>query len=122
LSNSTGSQRIHHVALAVDDTDAAVAFYGDVLGLRSIDRPGGARADGAWFAVGDAQIHLFQPGDAAVAPPHFAIEVADLAAAVAAIRGSGVTVYETEHRPGFGRQAMVVDPCGNLIELNQPDD
>jgi predicted enzyme related to lactoylglutathione lyase len=47
--------------------------------------------------------------------------VRDLAAVVAAIRGHGVAVYEGEHMQGLGYQAMVLDPSGNLIELNQPD-
>jgi catechol 2,3-dioxygenase-like lactoylglutathione lyase family enzyme len=116
-------RRIHHVALAVDDADAAFAFYRDVLGLTPVDRPQGAseRADGSWFELGDGQVHLFQPGDAPVAPPHFAIEVRDLATTVAAIRSHGVTVYDVEHMQGFGYQALVLDPSGNLIELNQPD-
>jgi glyoxylase I family protein len=121
MSDTTGSRGIHHVALAVDDTAAAVSFYGEVLGLTPIERPDGAKADGAWFALGGAQVHLFKPGEVRVAPPHFAIEVVDLAAAVAAIRSHGITVYEADHQPGFGQQAIVVDPSGNVIELNQPD-
>ena len=54
-------------------------------------------------------------------PPHFAIEVGDLASTVVSIRERGVTVYEIEHMAGFGYQAVVVDPSGNVIELNQPD-
>jgi hypothetical protein len=32
-----------------------------------------------------------------------------------------VAVEEAEHIPGFGYQAFVTDPSGNVIELNQPD-
>jgi catechol 2,3-dioxygenase-like lactoylglutathione lyase family enzyme len=114
---------IHHVALPVGDAAPPLAFYRDVLGLTPVDRPEGAseRADGSWFELGDGQVHLFRPGDAPVAPPPFAIEVHDLAATVAAIRSHGVTVYDGEHIHGFGYQAMVLDPSGNLIELNKPD-
>jgi catechol 2,3-dioxygenase-like lactoylglutathione lyase family enzyme len=123
MGDAAAPRRIHHVALGVEDPDAAFAFYRDVLGLTPVDRPEGAseRADGSWFELGDGQLHLFRPGGARVAPPHFAIEVADLAATVTAIRSHGVTVYEGEHVQGFGYQAMVLDPSGNLIELNQPD-
>ena len=112
---------MHHVALVVTDSDAAFAFYRDVLGLDSVERPDGADLPGSWFQLGDARVHLFQPPDPRTRPAHFAIEVDDLAATVASIREHGFTVYDTEHQQGFGFQAMVVDPSGNLIELNQPD-
>jgi catechol 2,3-dioxygenase-like lactoylglutathione lyase family enzyme len=116
-----GYKGLHHVALAVKDTDSAVAFYRDVLGLSVVDRPDGATNPGAWIQVGDDQIHLFQPADPALNPPHFALEVDDLKATVADIRAHGHTVYEQEHRQGFGYQAAVVDPSGNVIELNKKD-
>jgi len=114
---------IHHVAIAVKDADAAFAFYRDVLGLEPVERPTAERDldPGSWFQLGDGQVHLFQPADPQRNPPHFAVEVGDLGAAVAAIRERGVTVYDIEHTPGFGYQAAVVDPWGNVIELNQPD-
>jgi len=33
----------------------------------------------------------------------------------------GVAAYEVQHTPGFGYQAVVVDPAVNMIELNQSD-
>jgi catechol 2,3-dioxygenase-like lactoylglutathione lyase family enzyme len=112
---------IHHVALVVDDPDAALAFYRDVLGVSVIDRPDGANAPGSWLGLGNAQIHLFQPRDPARNAPHFAIEVDDLAGTVQSIRDQGHTVYDVEHSQGFGYQAFVLDPSGNVIELNQRD-
>jgi len=116
-----GCRGLHHVALVVDDADAALAFYRDVLGLSVIDRPDGSRHPGAWLQLGNGQIHLFQPPDPATNPPHFAIEVDDLASTVASVRSHGHTVYNVEHQQGFGHQAVVVDPSGNVIELNERD-
>jgi catechol 2,3-dioxygenase-like lactoylglutathione lyase family enzyme len=116
-----GRMRLHHVALVVKDADEALAFYRDVLGLEQVDRPDGARNPGSWLQLSDGQVHLFQPPDPSRNPPHFAIEVDDLPATVASIREHGYTVYEQEHRQGFGYQASVVDPSGNVIELNQRD-
>jgi len=112
---------IHHVALAVSDADAALAFYRDVLGLSVVDRPAGADMPGSWLQLENGQIHLFQPPDPVMNPPHFAIAVDDLASIVASVREHGQTVYDIEHTPGFGYQAVVVDPSGNVIELNQRD-
>jgi len=116
-----GCRGIHHVALVVDDPDAALAFYRDVLGLSEVDRPDGADNPGSWLQLGKGQVHLFKPSDPARNPPHFAIEVDDLAATVETIRERGHTVYDIAHVQGFGFQASVVDPSGNVIEFNQRD-
>src|SRR5215471_5056502 len=102
------SARIQHVGIAVDDAAAAHTFYRDVLGLSPLERPDGAVADGSWLQLGDGQVHLLERNE--VIPPHFAIEVDDLAQTIAAIRGHGVDVDEAEHIPGFGYQAFVTDP------------
>lgn len=121
LVEELGCRGIHHVALVVNDPDAALAFYRDVLGLTVVERPDGASMPGSWLQLGDGQVHLFKPSDPAMNPPHFAIEVGDLAATVESIRRCGHTVYDISHAPGFGYQAIVVDPSGNVIELNQRD-
>jgi catechol 2,3-dioxygenase-like lactoylglutathione lyase family enzyme len=112
---------LHHVALVVDDPDTALAFYRDVLSLPVVERPQGADSPGSWLQLGDGQVHLFKPSDPSLNPPHFAIDVDDLAATVESIRERGHTVYDIEHRQGLGYQAFVIDPSGNVIELNQRD-
>lgn len=110
--------RVHHVSLNVDDVEAAVAFYTEVLGLSlRDDRPDFPFA-GAWLDVGPQQIHLI----AADVPPdqgqHVSLQVDDLTAAVAELRGRGVEV--SEPRPvGVVRQSFLHDPSGNLIELDE---
>lgn len=110
---------VHHVALNVDDVEAAVRFYRDVLGLtlRS-DRPD-LGLDGAWLDAGEEQVHLLQ----APMPPgcgqHFALAVARLDEVVRELRGRGVEVSEPSV-VGGDRQCFVSDPCGNLIELHEP--
>lgn len=51
---------IHHVSVIVKDTERALEFYGDLLGL-SVDA---SRPDlgypGAWLCVADQQIHLLE--------------------------------------------------------------
>jgi|SRR6516225_4416712 catechol 2,3-dioxygenase-like lactoylglutathione lyase family enzyme len=112
---------IHHVALRVSDADAATAFYCDILGMAVVARPDAAPVAGAWLDAGGEQLHLIEGTDP-ISTPHFAIQISDLSATVAAIREKGVTVYETDHLRGAGYQAFVVDPSGNLVELNQPEE
>ena len=48
--------RCLHTAILVSDLAAAEQFYGTVLGLPKIDRV--LKFPGAWYQVGDYQIHL----------------------------------------------------------------
>jgi catechol 2,3-dioxygenase-like lactoylglutathione lyase family enzyme len=110
---------VHHVALNVNDVDAAVAFYTDKLGfsVRS-DRPDLGIA-GAWLDVGNQQVHLLEAPVADNRGQHFAILVADLDATVSELRTAGVHVSDPSPI-GTGRQAFLADPSGNGIELHQP--
>jgi len=113
---------VHHVAIQVDDVEAARAFYGEVLGLVEIDRPD-FPVGGAWFQLGVDELHIgAEDGHIAPDRQHFALQVGDLDAAVAAIEIHGVSVRKTGLTfPGAGYQAFLRDPSGNLIELNQPE-
>lgn len=109
---------VHHVSLNVADVDEALAFYTGTLGLgvRS-DRPAFGFG-GAWLDVGGQQIHLIEAPTPSNLGQHLALQVADLDATVAELRTQGVEV--TDPKPvGPGRQAFLVDPSGNAVELYQ---
>ena len=110
---------VHHVSINVRDTEEAVEFYTDTLGLTlREDRPDFG-VGGAWLDLGEQQVHLIEvtvPDDCG---QHFAIRVADLDAAVEELRRVGVTVGDPSP-VGTARQAFLHDPSGNRIELHQP--
>ena len=110
---------MHHVSLTVDDVDAALSFYVDVLGLVArTDRPDFGFA-GAWLDAGGGEVHLIQGTPPDDRGQHFALRVADLDATVGELRGRGLTV--TDPIPvGPGHQAFLSDPSGNTVELIQP--
>lgn len=119
-------RRVHHVSFAVRDLAAARRFYAGILGLEEIPRPDFG-FPGAWFQLGDAQVHLIVPpaGAPVDTPPprlspvarHAAFEVADAGAARDALRAAGVDVLELGAEAG---QLFVTDPDGHVIELIQP--
>lgn len=113
---------VHHVNIQVADVAAARAFYGDALGLPEIERPD-FDVDGLWFQLGAQQLHIGAAHDhRGPDRQHFAVQVEDLDAAVATIESRGVAVRRAAQTlPGAGRQAFLRDPCGNLIEPNQPE-
>ena len=111
---------LHHIAINVTDLDEATAFYAGQLGFEVLDRPD-FDFPGAWLQAGAHQIHLMVTDGATFdRRQHFALQVDDLDAAVAAVRKAGVKVTDPIPVPGAGRQAFLRDPSGNRIELNQP--
>ena len=116
-------RRVHHVSFAVRDLAAARRFYAGILGLEEIPRPD-IGLPGAWFQLGDAQVHLIVPpaGAPVDTPPprlspvarHAAFEVADSGVARDALRVAGVEVLELGAE---ARQLFATDPDGNVIEL-----
>ncbi len=117
----TGRMRplaVHHVSVNVDDVEAALAFYTDLLGLSPrADRPDFAFG-GAWLDAGGQQVHLIEGSPPAGLGQHFALLVGDLDGTVAELRERGVEV--SDPKPvGSSLQAFVTDPSGNLVELHQ---
>lgn len=116
--SAVGAIAVHHVSINVDDVEAALHFYVDTLGLsRREDRPE-LGIDGAWLDAGGQQVHLIR----AAAPPslgqHFALQVGDIDATIAALRDRGLAVSDAMS-VGTGRQAFLEDPAGNAVELHQ---
>ena len=109
---------VHHVALNVNDVDESVAFYTRELGLtRRGDRPD-LGIGGAWLDAGDQQVHFVQAPVPRNLGQHFALLVDDLDATVAELRERGVEVSDPG-QVGTSRQAFLLDPSGNPIELHQ---
>lgn len=113
---------IHHVSLNVTDTERALGFYRDVLGMTMLDRPDFGFG-GAWLDAGNGrQVHLIETEHV---PPdvgqHFAFRVDDIDRVVAEVRAAGYEVPAPALVGGTGaRQTFVIDPDGNRVEFNQP--
>lgn len=99
---------INHIALEVDDVDAAVEFF-----ARVFDFPPPARiAGGAFIRAGDQFIALFERG---IEEPHFGFVVPDKEAAARSLEAAGTEVIR-------GRFLDFRDPSGNRVQLVQYDE
>jgi methylmalonyl-CoA/ethylmalonyl-CoA epimerase len=127
---------IDHVAIAVVDMDAAIAWYQDVFGA-TVEHRENVESDGVYEAllrVADSYIQLLTPTreDSPVAKylakkgeglHHVAYRVVDCAEALEAVKASGGQVIDQSPRPGSrGTTVAFVHPktsFGTLIELVQ---
>src|SRR5437763_14428383 len=127
---------IDHVAIAVNDLQAAVKYYEDVFGA-TVDHREVVEQDGveeALLKVADSYIQLLTPvrDDSPVAKyierkgegiHHVGYRVDDCAAALAAVTAQGYQVIDATPRPGSrGPTVAFVHPktaFGTLIELVQ---
>lgn len=125
---------IDHVAIAVRDLDAAVAYYADVYGAtlahrERVERDG---VEEALLKVADSYIQLLTPirDDSTVAKfldkqgeglHHVGYRVADCAEALRSVKAHGGRVIDEAPRPGSrGTTVAFVHPkgaFGTLVEL-----
>jgi len=111
--------QIDHVSVIVTDVERSRRFYRDLLGLKEIAKPKTFDFVVLWFDLGDQQLHLLHKEKAdAISPRHFALRVADVAAARLYLRERGVATEETTPIPGADR-FFIADPDGNRIEIIQ---
>lgn len=99
----------------------AKAFYGGVLGLREIAKPPVLAArGGAWYALGEQQLHLGLEDDfTPTRKGHPALVVTDLAAVRARLEAAGSPVKVDAQIAGYDR-FETRDPFGNRLEFMQP--
>jgi catechol 2,3-dioxygenase-like lactoylglutathione lyase family enzyme len=123
----------HHGGVSVPDLDAAIAWYGDMLGFveeRRFAIPP-ARAKVAFIRKGPLRFELFEVEDAAPLPEdrrtpdadlrthgnkHLAFRVDDLDAFLAEMEGKGADIAFVV-RQAFGKGCFIRDCAGNLIEF-----
>ena len=121
------------VRYIVNDVDAAIAFYCQHLGFKEEMHPSPMFA---MLSRGDLRLVLSMPGgpgtpgggsqpmpDGRRPEPggwnRFVVETDDLDALVSSLRASGATFRNDIVTGPGGRQILVEDPSGNVVELFQ---
>ena len=121
--NSAKLLGLHHIQLAMPEgeEEAALKFYGAILGLTQVAKPPElAPRGGLWFRDGALEVHLgieepFTPARKA----HPAFLVRNLATLRERIETAGYRVTDDVALEGVHR-CHVRDPFGNRLELVEP--
>ena len=125
---------LHHVSLPATDLERSKRFYRDVLGLAEIQRPP-FDFPGAWFALGDDQLHLIVHDGATLRGAkgldsrdvHFAVRVESFRTALERLRSEGygedadddaLRIKVSPHATAGFPQIYVLDPDRNVVEIN----
>lgn len=136
---TTPSAYLHHAAFVVSDLDRTRDFYVGVLGFEEIHRPTDFVFHGAYFRLGDAEIHVVREKTAGRLrdnPPrweldelqtglvhHVAIMVGALEPYLEALQTRGMDrVGGFRVRDDYVEQVYIADPDGNVIELLRQHD
>lgn len=128
--------RLNHLALVVEDLEAALAFWRDDLGLplTHIEEIPSQQSVVAFLPTGDSEIELVKPtaGDSGLAKflqqrgpgiHHICLEVDDLEGMLAHLKARGVHLINETPTTGAGGSRMAfIHPSsafGVLVELYQ---
>ena len=126
--------KLNHLAVVVDDMDAALRFWRESLGLAqagAIESVAAEAVDIAFLSLGDAHIELIQPKSegSGVAKylakrgpglHHLCLEVADLDAKLEELSARGCELINEKPRERDGRRYAFIHPRstgGVLLEL-----
>jgi catechol 2,3-dioxygenase-like lactoylglutathione lyase family enzyme len=118
-----------NVRYMVDDVDEAIAFYSDLLGFELLTSAAPAFADvkrgnlrlllsGPKSSAGRPMTDGEQPGPGGWNRIHLLVD--ELDREVARLEGAGATFRNAVVEGPGGRQILLLDPSGNVVELFQP--
>ncbi|WP_338786876.1 VOC family protein [Metabacillus sp. FJAT-53654] len=119
-------ESIHHVSLSVTDLQKAKHFYGTLLGFQELERPN-FDFPGAWYQVGNQQLHLIVYKDSSTLRTeqtinskdgHLAIRVKDYGETLNHLKELGIEITEKPNSKSGFAQIFCMDPDLNLIEFN----
>ena len=131
--------RIDHTGVAVDDLDAAIQLYGEVLGMPLVHRETVAEqgVEAVLLDVGDGHVELLSPlgEDTPVGKflarkgpglHHVAYAVEDIEATLEQLSAAGIELIDAKPRVGIrGSHVAFLHPRstgGVLTEIVQPSD
>ena len=118
-------KRIGNIILEVNDLDASLKFYHQILGMpiknerrNWIDL---GQQSGGILSLHPASITTSSSGTSKENGILIGLTIGDLASAMDELKNSGVTVFREIQERQAGKNAIILDPDGYMISLFEPD-
>ncbi|MGI8775136.1 MAG: VOC family protein [Actinomycetota bacterium] len=110
--------RLEHVNVTTpEDLEAqVVSWYESCLGLTPFDKPDGTSSTGAWFKVGDQEVHVTRDEHNPPKVAHFCLITDDLDDVIERLRSADCHIEQAAEIPGR-RRFFTRDPAGNRVEI-----
>jgi catechol 2,3-dioxygenase-like lactoylglutathione lyase family enzyme len=106
-----------NVVVPIGGTQAALAFYREVLGMQPIPKPTILNQAGGWLQVaGMQQLHISERAGAPHPDAHFALVADDFDSMLERLAAAGASWQDQEDIFG-GRRGYTRDPAGNRVEI-----
>ncbi|MGP4060575.1 VOC family protein [Halobacillus sp. H74] len=118
---------IHHVSLLVTDIEKSKHFYGEILGFEESHHRPDFDFPGAWYQIGQTQLHLIVHPEGKILrgtrlidsrDGHFAIRVKNIKQFIKRMEKNEVEILNKPNNKTDWHQVFISDPDGNLIEFN----
>ncbi|QAS52192.1 VOC family protein [Halobacillus litoralis] len=118
---------IHHVSLLVTDIEKSKHFYGEILGFEENHHRPDFDFPGAWYQIGQTQLHLIVHAEGKTLrgtrlidsrDGHFAIRVKNIEQFIKRMEKNEVEILNKPNNKTDWHQVFISDPDGNLIEFN----
>jgi glyoxylase I family protein len=119
---------IHHVSILVTDLQKSKYFYGEILGFEESHSRPDFDFPGAWYDIGNTQLHLIVHNNGKTLrnaneidsrDGHFAIRVNDINRLIKRLFQYNIEYINKPVNKTPWHQVFVCDPDGNIIEFNQ---
>ncbi len=113
----------NHLSLHVSNLEKSKDFYGNILGMKEIERPN-FPYNGAWYDMGyGLSLHLIEGKNyetqAGSRGNHFAFETENVQELENELKHKGVEIVSNKIRVDGIRQLFVKDPDGYFVEFNE---
>jgi catechol 2,3-dioxygenase-like lactoylglutathione lyase family enzyme len=111
-------RKVDHVHITAPEEleEDVIRWYVECLGLERVQKPDGTQPRGAWFRIGEQEIHISRDQRNPPHLSHFGVEVDDIEAVVRTLREAGCHIEQASTIPGR-RRFYTRDPAGNRIEF-----
>src|SRR6218665_2221915 len=116
------SPAVHHIAIEVTNVSRTREFLMAIFGLQEIPRltEGQSSYGGAWFRLGNLDLHLQErPRGGEKSGQHFALVVDNFDDVIRKAPAFGGKVEEAKKLEGYSKRCFLRDPDNNRIEVLQ---